>query len=193
MQEISRAGLLRVGAVAGAAAAGGALLHGAASGAPRGSAALDAKVLAFALRIEYLQQAFYADALAHAGLKGELRDFAETALGHEREHVALLKHALGGGAPKPQNFAFGTATRSEESFARAARELEDLTVLAYNAGAPSLTAATLAQAGRIVSVEARHASWIRDISGTNPAPDATEPVVSPAEVQHRLNRLGFTQ
>jgi Ferritin-like domain len=191
MQRLSRARLLRLGAAASAAAAGGALLHDGAPAATRHSAALDAKILGFVLGIERLQQAFYADALKHAGLTGELHEFAVTALGHERDHVALLTKALAGGAPKARSFRFGDATRSAKAFTAAARELEDLTVLAYNAGAPSLTPGTLAQAARIVSVEARHASWIRDIAGVGPAPEATEPVVSPAQVQSRLSRLGF--
>jgi hypothetical protein len=193
MDRISRARLLRLGAAAGAAAAGGALLHDGAPAATRHSAALDTKILAFALRIERLQQAFYAEALAHAGLTGELHEFAQTALGHEREHVALLAHALGSGAPKAQQFSFGAATRGAKAFTAAARQLEDLTVLAYNAGAPSLTPGTLAQAARIVSVEARHASWIRDIAGVLPAPSATEPVVTAEQVQRRLDRLGFVR
>jgi hypothetical protein len=191
MHGISRARLLRLGAAAGAAGAGAALMHDGAPAASSRSAVLDARVLAFVLGIERLQQAFYTRALAQAGLRGELHEFAETALGHERDHVALLTHALGGGAPKPQRFSFGAATGSPKAFVTAARELEDVTVLAYNAGAPSLTKAMLAQAGRIVSVEARHASWIRDIAGANPAPNATEPVVTPKQVQQRLDRLGF--
>ncbi|HEY7074820.1 MAG TPA: ferritin-like domain-containing protein [Solirubrobacteraceae bacterium] len=191
MQAISRARLLRTGAAAAAATAGGALLHDGAPAATTHSAALDAKVLAFALGIERMQQAFYTDALAHAGLKGELREFAQTALGHERDHVALLTKALAGNAPKEPTYKFGEATRSPKAFTAAARDLEDLTVLAYNAGAPSLRPATLAQAARIVSVEARHAAWVRDIAGVLPAPEATEPVVTPAQVQQRIKQLGF--
>jgi hypothetical protein len=193
MDGISRGRLLRLGAMAGAAGAGAALLHDGAPAATQHSAALDASILAFVLGIERLQQAFYTEALAHAGLHGELHEFAATALSHEREHVALLTHALGGSAPKPQRFSFGGATRDPQAFMTAARKLEDLAVLAYNAGAPSLTKPTLAQAGRIVSVEARHAAWIRDIAGVTPAPNATEPVVSPKQVQRRLNRLGYVK
>ena len=193
MRAISRRSLLRTGVVAGAAAGGGALLRPGVPAASRGSAALDAKILAFVLGIERLQQAFYTDALAHAGLTGELHKFAAAALDHEREHVGLLTHALGSAAPPARRFSFGDATRSPQAFAAAARELEDVAVLAYNAGAPSLRPATLAQAGRIVSVEARHVSWIRDITGFTPAPTATDPVVRPSDVQHRLDRLGFTR
>jgi hypothetical protein len=191
MGRSSRRTLLQTAVAAGAAAGGGALLHDAAPAATRGSAGLDAQILGFVLGIERLQQAFYTDALAHARLTGELHEFAATALGHEREHVGLLTHALGSAAPAARRFSFGDATRSPKAFASAARDLEDLAVLAYNAGAPSLRPATLAQAGRIVSVEARHVSWIRDITGFTPAPEATDPVVSPTDVQRRLDRLGF--
>ena len=42
-----------------------------------------------------------------------------------------------------------------------------------------------------MSVEARHAAWIRDLSGKNPAPFASEPQKSPKAINQALNDTGF--
>jgi hypothetical protein len=42
-----------------------------------------------------------------------------------------------------------------------------------------------------VSVEARHAAWIRSIAGEPPAPDATDTPMSAAEVREGLERIGL--
>jgi hypothetical protein len=68
-------------------------MFGASAQAP--SASQDRKILKFALLLEYLQASFYAEALAHARLTGELREFAEVVGGHEQAHVDYIKKALG--------------------------------------------------------------------------------------------------
>ena len=67
-----------------------------------------------------------------------------------------------------------TTPPTPERFEPTALKLEDLGVAAYNAQAPNLTKAALAAAARIVSVEARHAAWIRDVRGHD-ARAATRP------------------
>ena len=52
--------------------------------------------------------------------------------------------------------------------------LEDTAVAAYNGQAVNLTKPVLKAAATIVSVEARHAAWIRDIVGQPAAPQATD-------------------
>src|SRR5512132_2061129 len=94
---ISRRAVVKLATVAG----GGLLLGGvsiermlgATSAAP--SAQQDRQILNYALLLEYLQAAFYADALARGNLRGELREFAEVVGEHEQAHVAFLKKALG--------------------------------------------------------------------------------------------------
>jgi hypothetical protein len=49
----------------------------------------------------------------------------------------------------------------------------------------------LGAAARIVSVEARHAAWIRAIAGKPPAVDATDPIASEREVRAAVEKLGF--
>src|SRR5688500_10367646 len=155
------------------------------------SAAQDAEILNFALLLEHVQAGLYADALRRKALSGELRQFAEIVGAHERAHIAFIRKALGDKARKAPKLDFGEDTATAESFTDVALKLEDLGVAAYNAQAPNLTKGALAAAARIVSVEARHASWIRAIAGVNPAPDAAEPPASAARVAATLKGSGY--
>jgi hypothetical protein len=47
----------------------------------------------------------------------------------------------------------------------------------------NLTPSTLAAAGRIVSVEARHAAWARALAGKDPAPAAVDRPTTVAQAQ----------
>jgi hypothetical protein len=154
------------------------------------SAKQDRQILNYALLLEYLQAAFYAEALSHGRLRGELREFAEVVGGHEQAHVAFLKKALGANAREKPTFRFGAATRNPQKFAATAQALEDAGVAAYNGQAANVTKPILAAAIRIVSVEARHAAWIRDILGVAPAPYAADPAATPNEITAKLRSLG---
>ncbi len=76
---------------------------------------------------------------------------------------------------------------------RTAIRLEELGLAAYNGAAASLTPEALADASRIVSVEARHAAWIRDLAGKNPAPRAADRPISAAQAQKAIARTGFVK
>ena len=182
--------LKRALVVGGAAVAGGAL-----AGAPRLVNAQggndDVRVLNLALLVEYTEAAFYDQALASGKLTGEVREFAEQVAAQESEHVAFLKAALGNKAdPKPK-FDFGDRVSDPERFAATAAELEDLAVATYNGQATNVSKKTLAAAAKIVSVEARHAAWIRSIVGAPPAPDATDTPKSADEVLDGLTAIGL--
>jgi rubrerythrin len=151
----------------------------------------DAEILNLALLIEHVQAGFYADALKRGSLTGELREFARTVGAHERAHVAFLRKALGEKARKAPKLDFGDDTTSPERFTDSALKLEDLAVQAYNAAAPGLTKPALGAAAKIVSVEARHAAWIRSIAGVTPAPDASEPQISVKRATTTLNGSGY--
>src|SRR5262249_15026309 len=139
----------------------------------------------------YLQAAFYTEGVAHGRLRGEIRSFAETVSEHEREHVAYLRKALGSHARPRPAFRFGAATRSERPFVKTAVLLENLGVAAYNGQSATLTKPTLAAAAEIVSVEGRHAAWISDLAGEDPAPRAADPGASASDVVAQLKRTGF--
>jgi Ferritin-like domain len=190
-RRLTRASLMRGG---GALAAGGvALAAWPRTTASAPSAKQDAEILRFALTVEDLQAAFYADAITRGALTGEMLEFAQTVGGHERAHAAHIRNLLGAGAPKPPRFDFGDANASAARFGRTAIQLEDLGLAAYNGAATSLTTDALADASRIVSVEARHASWIRDIVGETPAPRAADRPISAKEAQAALARTGFVR
>jgi hypothetical protein len=195
----ARTGISRRQAIGALLCAGGATLgatllgDGADLAESRPSAAGDAQILSFALTLESVQAAFYAEAVARDRLSGELALFARVVAGHEREHVQEIRRALGPDAARPPRFAFGDAVTDPVSFRLAARNLEDLGVTAYNSYAPGLTKRALAPALRIVAVEARHAAWIRDIAGMLPAPAPAEPRASGAQVTAALKRTGFVR
>ena len=162
---------------------------GATSATP--SAKQDRQILNYALLLEYLQASFYDQALSRARLQGELREFAEVVGGHEKAHVAFLEKALGANArPKPA-FHFGQALANEKKFGATARVLEDAGVAAYNGQAANLTKPTLGAAVKIVSVEGRHAAWIRDIVGFAPAPHAADDGATVEQTTAKLKSLGL--
>jgi Ferritin-like domain len=191
----SRADVVRKAVVAGGAVLGGAVLLGrlpdSAASAP--SPEQDARVFNFALVLEELTAAFYREALARGRLSGELREYARVVGGHEREHVRFIRSALGAKARRPPAFDFGTATSDADEFTAAAITLEDTGVAAYNGQATNLTPGALRAAARIVSVEARHAAWIRDLAGKPPAAEPTDAPMSADEVRDALEQTGFIQ
>jgi rubrerythrin len=155
------------------------------------SKAQDSKILQLVLQLEHTQVAFYEQALREGGLTRELHDFAQTALEHERAHLAAIQKALGGQAgPKP-TFRFGAKTKSADAFVRATIDLEDIAVAGYNGQATNLTRPTLAAAAEIVSVEARHAAWIRALAGEVAAPDPVDKPMTAQQVAQGLREIGM--
>jgi rubrerythrin len=164
-----------------------------ARGASAPSPALDRRILTFLLRLEYLQEAFYAEAAERGRLRGELRQFAEVAGADERAHMALLRRALGRRAPAKPRFEFGRATTDARTFRSKALTLEELVTSAYIGQGANLSTRLVTRAGRIASVEARHAAWLSDIAGKHPAPRAADHGVSERRVRTTLRRLGFVE
>jgi hypothetical protein len=177
-------------AAGGAAAAGGVLLGGPDPASSRqaggGTAALNE-----VLNIERLQAGLYAAAAGSGALTGELAAFATTVGEQERDHVAVLTRLLGANADRAPSMRFGNAASDAAAFSLAARKLEDLATRAYNVQALALSGRALREVLRIVSVEARHAAWIRDIRGETPAPDAVEPGESGPRARAALQAMGF--
>jgi truncated hemoglobin YjbI len=191
---ITRRGILMAGGAGATTAALGGLVGGgidAAHSVP--SARQDARVLAFVLGIERIEEAFYARAARLGALTGELAEYVSTVGGQEREHISFLEQALGGAAPKApaSTMDVDDVLRDPKRFVQAAATLEDTMVAAYNGQAANLTSRTLAAAATIVSVEARHAAWIRDIGGMPPAADATDAPLTAGEVRAALRKAGL--
>jgi ferritin-like protein len=189
--RVTRASLVRGGAVLAAGGAALAVWPGDTVSAP--SAKQDAEILKFALVVEDLQSAFYAAALDKGSLDGELLEYAQVVAEHEKAHADHIRTALGSSAPVAPKFDFGDSVESPESFATTAIKLEDPGLPAYNGAAPGLTSGALADAARIVSVEARHISWIRDIVGKVPAPRPADKAISAKQAQAAINATGFVR
>jgi hypothetical protein len=191
----SRRSFLRNGGVLAGGVGLLALLPGVAraQGTPKG----DVDILNYALTLEYLESAFYAEANSKGALHGEYATFAKVVGQHEDAHVAALKKALGSKAVKKPKFDFHGATASQSTFAKTAMTLEDTGVEAYQGQAPNIkTPAILRAAISIHPVEARHASWIRSIIGhgsgsPSPAPAAFNPAADMATVLAAVKSTGF--
>lgn len=187
----TRTQLLQRATVCGGAVVGGGIVWGLSQlsfAAP--SDEQDARVFKLVLALEHVKAAFYEQALARAGLNGELRDFARTVAQHEKSHVAFLEQALGGATESTPRPDFGDALKDVDAFSAAAVKLEDLAVATYNGQAVNLTTASLTAAARVVSVEARHAAWIRSILGEVPATEPTDAPASEDETRARLRDFG---
>ncbi len=190
--EVTRGGALRTAALA----AGGALAAVTAVGAADRLAAApspeqDVEVLNLLLLVEYVEVAFYEAAIERAGLTGELEEYARAVVAHEREHLEYLQGALGDKADPEPEYDLEAVTSDADAFARAAAKLEDIAVGAYNGQAPNVTPGAFLAAARIVSVEARHAAWIRSIRDVDPAPDAVDVPYSEAKVRRQLQTVGL--
>jgi rubrerythrin len=195
---VNRAELLRRGALDGGAILGAASLLGAIPGAAFASSkgstrsTSDVDILNFALTLEYLEAAFYAEALKKGALKGPTLAFAKVVAQDEAQHVAFLKTALGMKAVKKPAFDFKGTTAAMKSFQSTAIVLEDTGVSAYAGAAPMISnKKTLSAALSVHSVEARHAAWIRNIVGMNPAPVPFDAAHTKAQVLEAVTGTGF--
>jgi hypothetical protein len=127
----------------------------------------DIGILNYAYALEQLEAAFYLQVIktpysgistAEMALLTDIRD-------HEVAHREFFKNALGTAAIPGLEVNFSKIDfSSRDSVLGTAKAFEDLGVSAYN-GAGSLikSADYLLLAGKIVSVEARHAALIRDL------------------------------
>lgn len=127
----------------------------------------DIGILNYAYALEQLEAAFYTQVAAtpYSGISS-----AETALladirDHEIAHREFFKTALGVNAIGALEVNFASIDfSSRTSVLATAKAFEDLGVSAYNGAGKLITSPDyLVLAGKIVSVEARHAALIRDL------------------------------
>ena len=171
----SRATFFRKAAIGGGAVLGSSAFLGMlpeiAMGRP--SKKQDLAILNYALTLEFLEAAFYKEAVAKSsGFSQPARDVAALIHAHEQTHVSALKKtikAFGGTPVKSPAFDFQGTTDNEKSFIGTAFVLENTGVHAYLGQAGRLQSkALLAAAASIVTVEARHAAAIAVLNGDDP-------------------------
>ncbi len=125
-------------------------------------------VLNFALKLEYLESAFYNFSINNGTTaKGNNKTTFDQIAKHEMEHVALLKSVLKTYDSSPTFDFTGKGNFNPTdypTFLILAQAFEDTGVRAYKGQAPALLGTdTLTVALQIHSVEARHAAMVRKI------------------------------
>ncbi len=171
----TRAAFLRKAAVGGGALFGGAALSGllpsiaSAKRVPKS----DIAILNYALTLEYLEAAFYGEAVTGGALTdAATKAIATTLAADEAAHVKFLKKALGSKAVKKPTFDFQGTTTDQGKFQQTAYVLENTGVPAYLGQAGHIkTPAILLAAATIVTVEARHAGAIGQLIGKPVTPN----------------------
>ena len=137
----------------------------------------DVGILNYAYLLEQLEAAFYIKVMDEP--YGKMTYYENTYLtdirDHEVAHREFFKAAIGSSAIPSLTFNFSSIDfRSRESVLGAAKSFEDLGVSAYNGAGPYISSPDyLTLAGKIVSVEARHAALIRELLEQNSFADST--------------------
>lgn len=153
----------------------------------------DLGILTYAYALEQLEANFYDRVVNNPSFgtifNNEEREVLADLYYHEVIHREFFKAALTGAVSSPEmvlptldfNFA-GVNFGNRLSVLETAKTLEDTGVAAYNgAGRYISNAEYLLLAGKIVSVEARHASAIRDLLNPGSADFAGDDVVTVAD------------
>jgi hypothetical protein len=135
----------------------------------------DIGILNYAYALEQLEAAFYTEVVAKSGsaLSASEMQVMMDLKAHEVAHREFFKTALGTNAIPALEVDFSSINFNDKnSVLQTAKTFEDLGVAAYN-GAGQLFTDTgaglefLLAAGKIVSVEARHAAAIHDLISNN--------------------------
>ncbi len=127
----------------------------------------DVAILNFAYTLEQIESNFYTQAMAtpYMGMSAEEKMYLGDITKHEVLHREFFKNALGKAALPALTLDFSSIDfSSRASVLGHAMAFEDLGIQAYNgAGQYLVTPAYLVIAGQIVSVEGRHAAYLRDL------------------------------
>jgi hypothetical protein len=127
----------------------------------------DTGILNYAYALEQLEAAFYIKVMQSpfSGITATESEYLADIRDHEIAHRDFFKAALGSSAIQNLEVNFSSINfSSRDSVLGTAKAFEDLGVSAYNGAGKLFTSADyLTLAGKIVSVEARHAATIRDL------------------------------
>ncbi len=149
----------------------------------------DIGIMNYAYLLEQLEADFYTRVVAniYAGVTAEERQILTDLRDHEIIHREFFKAALGANAIPMLTFDFSLINfNSRDSVLTNSQIMEDTGVSAYNGvGQAIVSPDVLALAGKIVSVEGRHAAAIRDLRiprTTFFAPEASDFALDPITV-----------
>ena len=152
----------------------------------------DVAILNYALTLEYLEAAFYNQAVANNTPKGDLLRLTRVVQAHENTHVRALRKALGRAAVASPRFDFKDTVTDPAKFLATAIVLEDTGVAAYAGQGPRIfQTAVVKIALSIHSVEARHAAAFRAQANTTEAPRAFDRALSMRAVLKAVGDTGF--
>ena len=148
-------------------------------------------VLNFDLTFEYLQAGFYDEALRFGALGEEATRWARVIGSHEQAHVDILRAVLGRRAVKKPFFDYRGVTEDEEAFTKTAVAMEDLTTAlltgqVHDFRTPALVSALFS----LITVEARHAAWVRHVVGVLPI---ASPLDEPKSLKEVAEVIGSTR
>ena len=131
----------------------------------------DFGILNYAYALEQLEAAFYIQVIStpYSGITALETGYLQDIRDHEIAHREFFKNALGSNAIKALEVDFSSINfGNRDSVLGTAKAFEDLGVSAYNgAGRLLVDGNYLLAAGKIVSVEARHAALVRDLIAAN--------------------------
>ena len=131
----------------------------------------DIGILNYAYALEQLEAAFYTQVIQsqYSGITAAETSYLTDIRDHEIAHREFFKTALGTKAIQALEVDFSSINfGTRASVLATAKAFEDLGVSAYNGAGKLLTDANyLLVAGKIVSVEARHAALIRELLSPN--------------------------
>jgi rubrerythrin len=160
----------------------------------------DVGILNYAYALEQLEAAFYTQVIAspYGGMSAQERSYLTDIRDHEVAHREFFKAAItaAGATPIPNlDVNFNTINFGDRnSVLSTAIAFEDLGVSAYNGAGKLITNGDyLVIAGKIVSVEARHAALVRDLLSNGTFANTTDAngmdvAMTPAQV---LQVAGF--
>ncbi|WPR76371.1 ferritin-like domain-containing protein [Algoriphagus sp. NG3] len=152
----------------------------------------DTGILNYAYALEQLEAAYYAAVMQgsyFANASAEEKTIMGDLEKHERAHREFFKAALGNAAIAELEFDFSSIDfSSRTSVLAAAKTFEDLGVAAYNGAGQFLESVDfLLIAGKIVSVEARHAAAVRDLINPGSTDFAGDDLIDANGLERTLN------
>ena len=137
----------------------------------------DTGILNYAFALEQLEAAFYTQVMAtpYSGITAAESAYLMDIRDHEIAHREFFRNALGSNKIQDLEVNFSSIDFTKrDSVLATAKAFEDLGVAAYNGAGKLITNPTyLLLAGKIVSVEARHAALIRDLISNGSFADLT--------------------